>query len=105
MRRRIAPSSRYCIFVLTRGSTSVTLLNEVCLSEHRSPGLLLLKDMSASTSALAAGSNRARRKDLRQLDPHELETAGGKEEGYEIGPFRVPGRMLWADAVKLLLGS
>ena len=61
--------------------------------------------MSASTSALAAGSNQARRKDLRQLDPHELETAGGKEEGCEIGPFRVPGRMLWADAVKLLLGS
>lgn len=105
MRRRIAPSGRYCFFVLTRGSTSVTLLNEVCLSENRSPGLLSSKDMAASTSALAAGSNQARRKDLRQLDPHGLETPGGKEEGREIGPFRILGRMLWADAAKLLLGS
>lgn len=61
--------------------------------------------MSASTSALAAGSNQARRKDLRQPDPHGLEAPGGKEEGYEIGPFRVPGRMLRAVAAKLLLGS
>lgn len=80
------------------GSTSVTLLNEVCLSENRGLRLLLSKDMSASTSALADGSNQARRKDLRQFDPHGLETPGGKEEDCEILSLRVPGRILRADA-------
>ena len=67
---------RYCIFVLTIGSTSVNLLHEVCLSVDRSLGLLLIEGHATSTLVLAIESNQARREDFPQIDLHGAKTPG-----------------------------